>query len=143
MGPLAAPGCAKDQANQMSKSFEIKPSAIHGNGLFACRAFAPGEVVLRWDLSHVIPNELLSSLSAEERRYTHPFDATTTLLVQSPERFVNHSCDNNTIVRDFCDVAIRAIRSGDEITSNYCTDSSGSKFSCCCGSTNCRGSVSP
>ena len=126
----------------MWKSFEVKPSAIHGSGLFACRAFAPGEVVLEWDVSHLIPNELLSSLSAEERRYTHPFEASTTLLVQSPERFVNHSCDNNTIVRDFCDVAIKLIRPGDEITSNYGADGSGSQFSCCCGSAICRGTIS-
>jgi len=126
----------------MSKSFEVKPSLIHGNGLFACRAFAPGEVVLQWDLSHLISNEQLSSLSTEERHYTHPFDATTTLLVQAPERFVNHSCDNNTVVRDFCDVAIKSIKPGDEITSNYGADSSGSQFPCCCGSAICRGSIS-
>ena len=127
----------------MSKPFEIKPSAIHGSGLFACRNFEPGEVVLRWDVSHLIPNELLSSLSPEERRYTHPFDGRKTLLVQPPERFVNHSCDNNTIVKDFCDVAIKAIRPGDEITSNYGEDGSGSKFNCRCGSGNCRRDIFP
>lgn len=122
----------------MSKPFEVKPSAIHGNGLFACRDFGPGEIVLRWDVSHLILNELLSSLSPGERRYTHPFDETRTLLVQPPERFVNHSCDNNTIVQGFCDVAVKAIRQGDEITSNYGADGSDSKFSCRCGSKNCR-----
>jgi SET domain-containing protein len=122
----------------MSKFVEIKPSGIHGNGLFACRQFEAGEVVLRWDVSHLIPNESLSSLSPDERKYTHPFDETRTLLVQSPERFVNHSCDNNTIVKDFCDVAIKTIGLGDEITSNYGEDGSGSQFSCSCRSKNCR-----
>jgi len=122
----------------MSKFVEIKPSAIHGNGLFACRQFESGEVVLRWDVSRLIANESLSSLSPDERKYTHPFDETRTLLVQSPERFVNHSCDNNTVVKDFCDVAIKTIRLGEEITSNYGEDGSRSQFSCSCRAKNCR-----
>jgi hypothetical protein len=124
-----------------SQSFEVRPSRIHGNGLFARKSFIPGEIVLRWDLSHTLPNEQLDSLSPDERRYTHPFDKTTTLLVQTPERFVNHSCDNNTVVQDFCDVAIKVINPGDEITSNYYEDGSGSKFTCCCGSKNCRRNI--
>jgi hypothetical protein len=125
----------------MSKAYEIKPSSIHGNGLFALKRFEPGEIVLRWNLSHTIPNEELGSLSPEERRYIHPIDEERTLLVQAPERFVNHSCDNNTVVENFCDVAIKTIEPADEITSNYCEDGSGSQFTCHCGSKNCRGIV--
>src|ERR1044072_4134784 len=98
---------------------EIRQSGIHGQGLYARREFAPGEVVLRWDTSKLISREEQSLLPVDERKYTHPFDETRMMVVQPPERFVNHSCDNNTVVRDFCDVAIKPIAVGDEITSDY------------------------
>ena len=110
-------------------------------GLYACRRFAPGEVVLRWDLSHTIANDELAVLSEMERRYTHPLDQHRMLVVQPPERFVNHSCNNNTVVRDFCDVAVRHIEAGEEITSDYSLDGSEYEFTCSCGELNCRGKV--
>jgi SET domain-containing protein len=120
---------------------EVRPSKIQGQGLYALRAFAPGEIVLRWDLSHTISPELFKTLAPDERRYTHPLDEHRILVVQPPERFVNHSCDNNTEVRDFCDVAVVPIASGDEITSDYGSDGSGLRFECVCGSRKCRGVV--
>ena len=97
---------------------EIRPSAIDGMGVFALRSFQPGDVVLRWDVSHLIRKADTSQLPETERHYTHPFDNDGLVLVQPPERFVNHSCDNNTEVRDFSDVAIRDIHPGEELTSN-------------------------
>ena len=124
-----------------ARDVEVRPSKIQGQGLYALRDFVPGEVVLRWDLSHTIATELLKTLAPEERRYTHPLDEQLILIVQPPERFVNHSCDNNTEVRDFCDVAVVPIASGDEITSDYGSDGSGLRFECVCGSKKCRGVV--
>ncbi len=123
--------------SQPQPDVEVRPSSIHGLGLYALRTFEPGEVVLRWDLSHVISNEALASLPLSERTYTHPLDEDRTLIVQPPERFVNHSCNNNTAVRDLCDVAVRPISTGEEITSNYSTDGSGSEFICSCGNQAC------
>jgi hypothetical protein len=111
-------------------------------GLFALRTFATGEVVLRWDLSQLIPKDEFALLSPAEQHYNHPFDEDRLILVQPPERFVNHSCNNNTEVRNFCDLAIRRISPGEEITSSYSSDESGSRFVCSCGSENCRGRVS-
>lgn len=120
---------------------EVRQSGIHGRGLYALREFAPGDVVLRWNTSKLITREEQSALPEDERKYTHPFDETRMMVVQPPERFVNHSCDNNTVVRDFCDVAIKPIAIGDEITSDYGADGSGVSFQCLCGSGNCRGIV--
>ena len=122
---------------------EIRESQIQGSGVYARRVFDPGEVVLRWDLSHTIPNEQVSKLSVADRRYTHPLDAERTLIVQSPERFVNHSCDGNTEVRDFCDVAIRRIEVGEEITSDYGAIGAVVSFECKCGSKKCRKLIGP
>jgi SET domain-containing protein len=124
-----------------SQDVAVRPSTIQGMGLYALRTFEPGEVVLRWDLSHTISNEELALLSPEERRYVHPFNGKRAIIVQPPERFVNHSCNNNTKVRDFCDIAVRRIAPGEEITSDYSADGSGSKFTCLCGEENCRGKV--
>jgi len=120
---------------------EVQQSLIHGMGLFALRTFEPSEVILRWDLSRLMPKDEFALLSLAEQHYTHPFDENRLILVQPPERFVNHSCNNNTAVRNFCDVAIRRISPGEEITSSYSSDGSGSKFVCSCGSGNCRGRV--
>jgi len=109
-------------------------------GVFALRSFQPGDVVLRWDVSHLIRKADTSQLPETERHYTHPFDNDRLVLVQPPERFVNHSCDNNTEVRDFSDVAIRDIHPGEELTSNY-SDGAGFQFICACGFENCRGKV--
>jgi len=123
------------------RDVEVRKSTIHGLGLYARRAFRAGEIVLRWNLSRLISKNELASLPEHERRYTHPFDAERILIVQPPERYVNHSCANNTVVRDFCDVAVRPIEAGEEITSDYSTDESGSKFTCSCGAENCRRTV--
>ena len=123
---------------KFNNDVEERPSKIHGRGLYALRDFRPGEVVLRWDVSHKISNDALKRLSEDERRYVHPFSDDESIIVQPPERFVNHSCDNNTVVVNFSDVAIALIKVDEEITSDYSSDGSGVSFACSCGSVNCR-----
>jgi SET domain-containing protein len=125
----------------MTSSVELRRSSIHGIGVYALRDFKTGEVVLRWDVSHIISNKELNSLSKDERAFTHPFNESSTLIVQPPERYVNHSCANNTVVRDFCDVAVRNISEGEEVTSDYSSNGAGLKFTCSCGAASCRGMI--
>lgn len=119
----------------------IEPSPIHSRGVFAARAFKRGDIVLRWDVSRRIAAADIDSLAAAERPYVHPYDASSFVLVQIPERFVNHSCDHNTEVVAFADVAIRDIAAGEEITSNYETDGAGLSFECSCGAPSCRKNI--
>jgi len=58
-------------------------------------------------------------------------------LMQSPEKFVNHSCEPNTKAINKSDVAIRDIKDGEEITSSYLKPDS----KCNCGSKNCKGII--
>ena len=132
---------ALNQDISVGRAVEARKSSTHGIGVYALRAFEAGEIVLRWDLSHTLSKEELASLPDHERMYTHSIDGGRTILVQPPERYVNHSCDNNTVVRDYCDVAVRDIAPGEEVTSDYSSDGSGSKFTCSCGAENCRGIV--
>ena len=61
--------------------------------------------------------------------------------MQSPEKYVNHSCDPNTETRNQCDVAVEDIKKGEEITSDYAEQGSSVSFICMCGSKKCRGLI--
>ncbi len=122
-------------------SVKVRRSGIDGLGVFALRPFSAGEVVLRWNVSKRVSRGQASGLPDAEQNYLHPYDGESLVVVQPPERYVNHSCDNNTLVRDFCDVAVRDILAGEEITSDYEADGAGQKFECRCGSAKCRGSI--
>jgi len=124
-----------------SCSTEIGPSRSHGFGVFALRSFRPGEVVLAWDTSVRVSRENAEHLTDSDKVYLHPYDSSSYILVQAPERYVNHSCEHNTEVHNFCDIAIRPIHIGDEILSNYETDGADLSFTCNCGSAKCRGLI--
>ena len=130
-------------ANDSSNDVIMQPSGIHGTGLFAKRTFKAGEIVLRWKLDVTIAAAELAALPSEEHKYVHPLDEKTCVILQPPERFVNHSCDNNTVAKDFADVAIRDIRIGEEITSDYSVDGASQRFVCSCGTDNCRRAIEP
>jgi SET domain-containing protein len=120
---------------------ELKESPIHEMGVYALRGFRAGDVVLRWDTSNRVPAERAADDRRSQNQYLHPYDSKSYFVVQSPECYVNHSCDHNTNVVDFADVAIRDIAVGEEITSNYETDGAGLTFICKCGRPNCRGVI--
>jgi SET domain-containing protein len=122
----------------MNDEIEIKQSTISGRGVFARRPFRKGETVLRWDLSRKIRRDAIDSLSAEEHHFLNPLDDAYFVLVGEPERYVNHSCVNNTRVEQFADIAIRDILPGEEITSDYRSGGAVVDFICRCGAPHCR-----
>jgi len=61
--------------------------------------------------------------------------------MQAPERYVNHSCNPNTKVNNFSDIAIRNIEIGEEITSDY-SGQGLEKFKCKYGSEDCKKIIS-
>jgi uncharacterized protein len=122
---------------EMHEDIEIRPSGIGGRGVFARRRFRQGEVVFRWNLSRKIRRDHLELLSPEEHHFLNPFDDEFFVVVGEPERYVNHSCANNTRVEQFTDVAIRDILPGEEITSDYRSGGAAVDFVCHCGAPNC------
>lgn len=64
-------------------------------------------------------------------------------LVRYPWRFLNHSCNPNTIVRGREVAALRKIPKGTEVTFNYNTTEfdMAIPFACRCGSPNCAGQI--
>ena len=61
------------------------------------------------------------------------------IITQEPECFVNHSCEANTYSKDFCEIALRDINEGEEITADYTNDiPPNTKMNCNCGSDKCK-----
>lgn len=117
------------------KDIIVKKSKIIGKGVFANRNFSKGEVVLKWK-PKLIKKSDIKNLSKKDKTYVEKI-GNKFYLMQSPERFVNHSCEPNTNVKNSCDVAIRNIKKGEEITSNYFNKEAES-FKCKCGSKKCK-----
>lgn len=123
-------------------------SPIHGYGVVATRAFAPGEIVSYGDGV---------TYSADD-----DFDDTYALLLDGPTgedvlwdlvdqtRWFNHSCDPNSEVRSRVDeesgelvvwwVALRPIAPGEEITYDYAFVAEVAE-PCACGAESCRGLI--
>ena len=116
------------------KNVIIKKSKIHGRGVFANRDFKKGDVVIKLDTSNIVSTEDLKKMSVEELKRVFFMDGKHRV-AQEPENCVNYSCDPNTAPIDFCDVAIRDIKKGEEITSTPTFDKI---KNCNCGSKNCR-----
>jgi SET domain-containing protein len=122
----------------------VKESGIHGRGIFAAREFAAGETVLVLDDSRVVDAE--HPLRPELGEYEYHCDyleGGKVVLQGFPERHVNSSCDPNTYALrrggENRVIARRAIRAGEEITSDYIIDCHGGiVWQCNCGSPRCR-----
>lgn len=122
----------------MNSSIIVKKSRIHGKGVFARRDIKKGEVVLKWDISHQLKKSEVDKLTAKQKGYVSYMNKKY-VLMQPPAKYVNHSCEPNTLPKNHRDIAIRDIKKGEEITSNYSKESvSGTAMGCKCGSKNCK-----
>lgn len=113
--------------------------------MYAATAFEAGEVVLQIDDSRVV-DDAHPLLPGECHRHCDYLAAGTVVLMQYPERHINHSCDPNVYVRttagDRLVVALRDIRKGEEIAYDYCINGYGDTiWTCHCGSARCRRSI--
>ena len=108
---------------------EVRASSIHGMGVFATRAFGVGERVLPIDDSRIVTDD--APLDPDNGEFEHHMDYLWThdVLMQEPERYINHCCEPNTYVRTIDGVrwvvAYRDVGRGDEITYDYCMNSYG------------------
>lgn len=120
----------------MQKDIIVKKSKIEGLGVFALRNFKKGEIILKWDISHKLKFKEVKN--HPEKRYIAKLNKKY-ILIQPPERYVNHSCNANTYTDNFWDIAKKNIKKGEEITGNYSqTEIPGFKMKCICKSKNCK-----
>jgi len=113
-----------------------------GRGLFAGRAFATGEAILRFEG----PVITLADAIAKGDDQSNPLQIGDTLYldIQPPGVFANHSCDPNTgITDDRVLVALRPIAVGEELRYDYSTTMWEGIWTmqCRCGSPKCRGVI--
>ena len=125
---------------------EVRPSRIEGLGIFARRPFSPGERIARVHIVREITPETPIREDRGERVEHCAYPDGKVVLIASPERHVNHSCDPNAYElfdeRGSCLVALRAIRSDEEITLDYNINiTAGTAWPCHCGVARCEGIV--
>ena len=126
----------------------VRPSPIHGRGLFATTDIAKdeivgvkgGHIVTREQLEEITPllgpveiqidDDLFIAPVAEEER-------------EGSMLYSNHSCDANLgISGEITFVALRDIAAGEVLTHDWCiTDNGDYSLRCNCGSPNCRGTL--
>jgi uncharacterized protein len=123
---------------------EVRPSPIHGLGLFALEAIDAGECV------ELLGGTLLTDAEVRERiargaRYDGvALDQDLNLSVEPrdwPGIHGNHSCDPNLWIRDAVTIeARRPIATGEELTIDYALHTLMSDWTmpCLCGSALCR-----
>jgi len=125
---------------------EVRTSSIEGLGLFAARSFFTGQ---RIHQINVVREVTASSPLREElgERADHcDYPNGKIVLLGSPDRHVNHSCDPNAFVlydgeRSFL-MARRDIAADGEITVDYNINiTGGTAWPCRCGAARCRGTV--
>ena len=95
---------------------------LAGKGVYANRDFKKGEVVIKYNLKPLAEKEF-ENLPESEKMFTHTHWGTINLYSE-PERYVNHS-DNPNTYQDLinqCDIALRDIKKGEEITSDATKD---------------------
>jgi hypothetical protein len=126
------------------KRVSTAKSLIHGTGVFSSAHLSPGEIVLKIDDSRVVTDaEPLDPAKGEFEHHCDYLAGGKVVLMQPPERFINHCCDPNTFTRTIAGdryvVALREIRPGEEITYDYCINGDGdTAWDCSCDSPECR-----
>ena len=122
-------------------------SPIHGKGVFAIFNIKEGQQILKIDDSRIVTDD--NPLRPEKGEYEHHCDyleKDKVILMQEPERYINHSCDPNVYIRQVGDVryvyAMRNIKADEELTFDYCINGYGdSVWQCNCGSPKCRKNI--
>jgi SET domain-containing protein len=107
----------------------LRPSSIHGTGVFAAESIPRGAIVWQFDPREdlvLADLSLLSDAAHQYLRHFSYFDAGRGgyVLCGDNAKWMNHSDEPNTAPvfesrRYECDVAVRDIPAGDEITCNY------------------------
>jgi SET domain-containing protein len=126
----------------------VKLSSIEGFGMFAYKTIHAGEMVIIWGGTIFVEDEIKAGIAKAgtvSRIDENFFLADTNAETDSPDYYLNHSCDPNVWLKDDITlVARREIEIGEELTADYATwevDPLWELSPCRCGKALCRGKV--
>ena len=101
-----------------------------------------GETIIVWNPKKIVSKINMKKLSVDEQNHTTPDGNGKYIIMGEPERYINHSCNPNSYTNKRRDIAMRNIKEGEEITSNYSINGIDNwEMNCNCGSKSCRGIV--
>jgi SET domain-containing protein len=138
--------------------FEVRPSAIHGLGVFARRRIARGTRIVEYAGERLTADEVEQRYAGEpDTGHTFLFHIGDGLYVDATHqgndaRFINHSCDPNCESEIDGDrvyiVALVDIDPGTELSYDYALEPEDdppstwtSLYACRCGTPRCRGTL--
>lgn len=139
----------------------VKPSKLHGNGVFALRDIPAGTRILQYAGKRLTPEQAdaLFPVNPDEPFHTFFFALSNGKIVDGGQggndsRWINHSCAPNCEGHENADgsrvfiVAMRDIPAGEELLYDYSlviddeiTDELKQNYRCLCGAAQCRGTM--
>lgn len=116
-----------------------------GLGLFATRDIPIGTITwILCELEQVFSTADYAGFSPAYRTYLDKYTYATArgdrILCCDVGRYINHSCESNTLTLPDCEVeiAVRDIEAGEQVTDDYGTLRLPEPLRCCCGAASCR-----
>ena len=118
----------------------VKRADKKGKGVFALRDFNKGETILRYKKSKVFRDSEAPKVWKGKFRYLDRVGKSSYMVMQPPERFINHSCSPNVYIKNWKIIAMKSIKKGEELVFDYSINNDFPvTFRCKCGSKSCRG----
>lgn len=117
-----------------------------GYGVFATHQIPKGTIVYIKDALEIeipIDSSLLNRPEYEKviRKYSY-LEAGKLIISWDIEKYVNHSCDSNTLSTGYgFEIAVRDIEAGEELRDDYGPFNVDYEFTCGCGAAACRGKI--
>jgi SET domain-containing protein len=133
---------------------KVRQSGVHGRGVYATQFIAEGTRIIKYTGQHV---SWEAAPDDDNDPHTFNFGLENGEVINAEiggndARWINHSCDPNCEAIEEDDrifiYAMRDIEPGEELFYDYAmeidepiTEKSKKKFTCHCGSSNCRGTM--
>lgn len=112
-----------------------------GKTIFATHNIQAGYEIMHFSGKRM--NFTQAKALGKNESYTLQIDNDTYLYLNSPEKYINHSCDPNCGLRGLTLIALRNIKAGEELFYDYSTTMLERSWTmqCKCGSPMCRKTV--
>jgi len=149
---------ANTSRSRTTPAYVVKPSKVHGTGVFARRRIAPGECIIEYQGEHIAWEEAQRRAQAKGGPLNHTFFFTLSsgLVIDggsqgNDARFINHCCEPNCEAMEHEDgrvfiYSLQEIARGEELHYNYALIYEGRHtaavkraFACHCGAPGCTG----